>query len=187
MTDARTESAPPATPTNIVAFAAQGYEQYQQQMIQAMQSDAQRLTWYVAVCGYVVMNAGSHWETLLGRPLTEGDLYWLSLPWVASAVFGLSAMTIANRWRAVEQSYLYALTSAFNVLKLSATTLDEAFNGVAGIISPTKPHTPQTKMLVDFRDDATWWHKVFVLSERLTLITLAFSFVWALWGPFRLR
>jgi hypothetical protein len=144
--------------------------------IETRKAERSRLVWYVAIAGYVLVNAPSSWRILLGHELQPSELLWLSAPWTAAALLGLLAHLATEEWFDRDNLQYYAMRGEID--RLAALPPGKVSHGdVVDVLDSRKPHLAAAKA------SAGWWASCAKWLRRATFITLSLAFVWTLLGP----
>ena len=144
---------------------------------QARSAARTRYVWFVGICGYVLFNAPSLWESFVGHKLTRCQLVALSLPWVLSALSALIAHVLLDITQERDDEFFVSKLSALEVtiINIQAGSTDRTevlrvFNDQTPAISGRKSRLEAIA-------------KPARCIERLTLWLLILSFLWSLCGP----
>lgn len=144
----------------------------------AMHSEGRkRLVWFVAIAGYVLVNAQPLWELSLGRSLEQADFFWLAAPWVLAASIAIVTHILADKLSTEDAGYYVAKVAALQVFCLNRSTGQEPPCSFADIIN-------NKGKLTEHFDSVERWRRRLTVLERLTqaLVALGFlSTIFAAW------
>lgn len=149
--------------------------------IEPRKSERDRLVWYVGISGYALFNATNAWTVLLGRPLTAGVLFVLSVPWMLAALTALLAHLMAAEWLDRDNLLFHAWRTEADRLVSLGKERPVSEEEVASLIKGSADHIARLKASSGRAD---WWAKGF---RRAALLFLCGAFVWSLFGPSFLR
>jgi hypothetical protein len=164
----------------IIDGTVRGLDRFQEMVGSTRDAETSRLIWYVAIAGYVVVNAEPYWSKLLGRPATGTDLFWLTLPWIAAAVASLVAHAAGLKRIDTEHFQFYAQRAKLDVYADIETDPERAVE-LAQSVLDTKDD------LEKYGKATKWWTTVSALLRVVAFGFLLAAFVWTLAGPRCLR
>ena len=136
-----------------------------------------RLVWFVGIAGYALLNAKGYWEALGGRQFSRIELFWLSLPWVVSALLSVITHFVIDE--------VGVKDDIFFTLKLAALDLHR-INIVEGKDNPEEMLQIFKDTHPDYKDilkSVNRWSGLAKWLERCAFATLVIGIIWAVVGP----
>ena len=166
---------------DVVDSYASMIEISQKLAVEVRTSALTRLVWFVAIAGYVLLNAKPLWEALSGHTFSGSGIFWLSLPWVVSAFLGVITHFIVDEVSTRDNVYFTSKKTAVDLHKLKVEEGKEDPNEFIQIMNDTFPGIKEAKIALDRYARIGKW------LERLTFLSLVFGFIWSLVGPLLLH
>jgi hypothetical protein len=136
-----------------------------------------RLVWFVGIAGYALLNAKVYWEALGGRQFSGIELFWLSLPWVLSALLSVITHFIIDEV-GVRDDILF--TKKMAAIDLHRIDIIEAKDNPKEMLQIINDTHPDYKAIVK---SVNRWAGLAEWLERCSFATLVMGFIWAVVGP----
>ena len=143
-------------------------------------STLSRMVWIAGITGFVLLNAQSLWEALIERSLSGQEAFWLSLPWVATAMLAVLTHILIDEVKVRDDE---AFEEKMVAVELWLIDAKERGPNDLEMIAILNDSTPEIKKASEkLAPWVSWASRL----ERLTFVALLISFLWALVGPFAL-
>jgi hypothetical protein len=140
-------------------------------------SARERLVWFVGIAGYALLNAKAFWDALGNCQFIGIELFWLSLPWVISALFSVITHFIIDEVGIRDDIFFTQKLAAIDLHKIDIEEGKDDPSEMLQIINDTHPDYKDTKNSVDRWSSLARW------MERGAFTTLVIGFIWAVVGP----
>lgn len=164
----------------VIQGAQDAYDNFLETERDSKAASQNQLVWYAGMAGYAVFNGSDLWAVLLGRAPTDGDLFWLAGPWALAGATAVLTHWVALAWVDSEHKYYYAMRAVMARLKFEQ-------DPAVAVKKLDQLLTNPPKMIAQFGGERDRIRKVLMVLKVVTLVLLLGSFVWSIWGPFRLR
>ncbi len=139
-----------------------------------------RLVWYVAIAGFMIVNAKPYWEVFRGHSLLGYQIFWLSLPWVATALSAIITHILIDVVTIKDNTYYSNKKSFIDFHRIDIEHNELNIDKWKAIMSDTEPQLEKLK------NDVTWWFNLAQPLELVTHILLILAFISAITIPFAL-
>lgn len=140
-------------------------------------SARERLVWFVGIAGYALLNAKVFWDALGNRKFIGIELFWLSLPWVISALLSVITHFIIEEVGIKDDILFTQKLAAIDLHRIDIEEGRDDPDEMIQIINDTHPDYKETKKSVDRGSSLASW------MERSAFATLVIGFIWAVIGP----
>ncbi|NOT04911.1 MAG: hypothetical protein HOP27_09975 [Anaerolineales bacterium] len=139
-----------------------------------------RMVWFVALCGFVILNGKTLWDSIAQAYFSGLPLALLIFPWVIAALFAVITHFIIDEVDARDNLYIAHQSAA---LDLYLESLDEGDADPREMIAIMHDSTDELKAA---KSELDKYSKRAQLFERITFACVVAGFVWSLVGPFLL-
>ena len=136
-------------------------------------SDSTRLVWYVAVCGYVLVNGVAFLHAVL-PVVTPSRLAALLVPWALTAILSIAGHIAIIRAARQEDRYHLGVLGSLDVFAFKVADGKADGSDLRSIINDTDPKLRPEKAAVD---SANQWRHRLVQTAQWALLG---SFVWSM-------
>ncbi len=136
-----------------------------------------RLVWFVGIAGYALLNSKTYWEALGERQFSKIELFWLSVPWILSALISVITHFVIDEV-AAKDNILF--TKKLAAIDLHRIDIMEGNDNPIELLQIINDKHPDYEDLVISLDN---WSGLAKWLERCAFATLVVGFVWAVVGP----
>jgi hypothetical protein len=140
-------------------------------------SARERLVWFVGIAGYALLNAKVFWDALGNRQFVGIQLFWLSLPWVVSALLSVITHFVIDEVGIRDDILFTQKLAAIDLHKIDIEEGKDNPDEMLQIINDIHPDYKETRKSVDRWSSLARW------MERSAFATLVIGFIWAIIGP----
>lgn len=150
---------------------------FREPMRETRTSARTRLVWFVGIAGYALLNAKVYWEALGNRQFSGTELFWLSLPWIVSALLSVITHFVIDEV-GIRDDVLFAKKLAtIDLHRIHIVEGKENPEEMLQILNDTHP------VYKDNIESVNRWSGLAKWLERCTFATLVIGFIWAVIGP----
>ncbi len=140
-------------------------------------SARERLVWFVGIAGYAILNAKVFWDALGNCQFIGIELFWLSLPWVTSALLSVITHFVIDEVVIRDDALFTKKLAAIDLHRIDIEEGKDNPDEMLQIINDTHPDYKDTKKSVDRWSSLARW------MERSAFATLVMGFIWSVIGP----